>query len=319
MAESGDLRKPTTSTDPAAGGATIGTPANVAGAMPTQPAGAAANVAGATAAGTAENGLAFRSAEIGTKTARKEDVFAEHKRKDAEKKAKNKKTRKWILIFGGIGLVLVIGIVAIVVINMNKPRDWTEQWGEASESESQIDDEEKRKRIEEGRAKLQELLAKINTEREKNGLQVDEDGDLEIGEDENDTEKLQTQDRKIIDEILSEALLTATTPAEMAVIVVQQMQNAINGGDYQKTIELGQQIKSCSDPRIDLETRWQCHTLMDNAYWELGRENDSNKQNQEMQDVMSELIQLGVITGGTADNAGDASFIEEDGDTTEED
>ena len=55
---------------------------------------------GATEQTDANPNMMFRSQDIGTKTARKQDVFAEHKRKDAENKAKQKITLRRAIIGG---------------------------------------------------------------------------------------------------------------------------------------------------------------------------------------------------------------------------
>jgi len=91
----------------------------------TQPASGAGTAPGTNA--TASSNIQFRSSEIGTVTARREDLFKEHKARAAEKKKKDDKVRKWVLIIlGVILLLLLIGLGIWWIIAISNRTEMTE-------------------------------------------------------------------------------------------------------------------------------------------------------------------------------------------------
>lgn len=223
MADTGDSPKPTNiaTTD----GATVGSVK-----APTAGTNTTANQS------SSDKKLVFNSAEIGTKTARKEDVFAEHKRKDAEKKAKNKVTRRKILIFGGLGLVLAI-VIAIFVVQLVK-------------NNSPVDGNDP-KVIEEN----QKLLDNITEEAKSKITTVESD---EAGEEEDDSAAVESY---------QSAINTAKGKNEANVARLALMQHYSDNGDNDDVVKTGNEI---SDPdEMDLASRYAYYDTMAQAYYEL--------------------------------------------------
>lgn len=183
-----------------------------------------------------DKGLVFNSSEIGTKTAQKQDVFAEHKRKAAEQKAKNKLTRKRILILGGIGVALIVGIVVLIV------------WVSKPVPVDELSPTEQLEVVDQNSEFSEELFNKA-TETAENGGSVQE--------------------------VFDEAINASRRPGEASLARVTQMRYVSNNsGDSEYVIELGKEETSdgvgiCEDQNLGLLARALCHNLLSNAYYEL--------------------------------------------------
>lgn len=202
-----------------------------------QTSGGTAQSQGGAQANTSQN-ITFRSEDIGTKTARKQDVFAEHKRKDAEKKAKQKITMRKALIFGGLALVVVVLIIILVVVIMKLGGNGTSDDGNViSEAES-----ERRQQI------TQDVYDKANA------------------------------DGANAEEVFQEALDSAKTPADVDAVRMGQLQYFTSNGNYEKVIETGDQIggdpsgggsentDACESTGMDVWAKMRCHNMMALAY-----------------------------------------------------
>ena len=223
MAETGDSPKPTNPT--ATDGAT-------AGGVKTSAAGTntAANQS------SSDEKLVFNSSEIGTKTARKQDVFAEHKRKDAEKKAKNTVTRRRVLILGGLGVVLVV-VIAIFIVQLVK-------------NNSPVDGNDP-KVIEEN----QKLLADITQKAQSKITTVESD---EAGEEEDDSAAVESY---------QSAINSAQGKNEANVARLALMQHYLDNGDESDVVKTGSEISNPDE--MDLASRYAYYDTMAQAYYEL--------------------------------------------------
>lgn len=249
MAETGDSPKPTNiaTTD----GATAGSVK-----APTAGTNTTANQS------SSDKKLVFNSAEIGTKTARKQDAFAEHKRKDAEKKAKNKVTRRRVLIFGGLGLVLA-GVVVTIIVKLI---------GQEPTPVDELPPEEQIKNVD-ANFELSTTVYQKAQEAADNGGSANEAFD--------------------------EAIDNAGTVAEANVIRVAQMRyiNTTNGDNTNEIIAIGEatatnRAEPCEDPMMDVHSRAVCHNLLAIAYYEEMKHEKSEYHEQRAEELTGEYMKL---------------------------
>ena len=210
---------------------------------------------------TAQN-ITFRSEDIGTKTARKQDVFAEHKRKDAEKKAKQKVTTRKVLIFGGIALVVIVLIIILIVVIMKLGGNGTSDDGNViSEAEA-----ERRQQI------TQDVYDKANA------------------------------DGANAEEVFQEALDSAKTPADVDAVRLGQLRYFSNENNYEKVIEVGEQIggsdggsgDACDGAGMDIWAKIRCHNALALAYEYMSQYDDAEVQWERMYALYDEVERLGL-------------------------
>lgn len=100
-------------------------PVGTSGTNVTPSAGTQPGAQGTTSSAASSPAVQFRSSEIGTVTARHEDPFKEHKARAAEKKQKNDRARKQVLIAIGAILLLILAGLGIwwLIGTMNKAEE----------------------------------------------------------------------------------------------------------------------------------------------------------------------------------------------------
>lgn len=205
-------------------------------------------------------GLVFNSSEIGTKTAQKQDVFAEHKRKAAEQKAKNKLTRRRVLIFGGIGVALIVVLIAYLVQQSKLI------------PVSDLPPEEQIKNVE-ANSELSMTVYQKAQETADNGGSAEE--------------------------AFNEAINNARNTAEANVIRVAQMKytNATNSDNTNGIITIGEatatgDVGPCEDPTMDVRSRAVCHNLLAIAYYEEMKHEKSEYHEQRAEELIGEYMKL---------------------------
>lgn len=202
----------------------------------------------------------FRSEDIGTKTARKQDVFAEHKRKDAEKKAKQKITTRKALVFGGIALV-VIALIVILVIFVVKPGS-----NGISDDGNVISEAEAERR--------QQITQSVYDEANADGANAEE--------------------------VFQEALDSAKTPADVDAVRMGQLRYFSNENNYEKVIEVGEQIgdsdggsgDTCDGAGMDIWAKIRCHNSLALAYEYMSQYDDAEAQWERMYALYDEVERL---------------------------
>lgn len=232
-----------------------------------QPAGASPEN-GATQPASASQNIAFRSEDIGTKTARKQDVFAEHKRKDAEKKAKQKNTTRKAIIFGGIALVVIVLVIILIIFVVKPGNNGVSDDGNIiSEAEA-----ERRQQI------TQSVYDAANAE----GANAEE--------------------------VFQEALDSAKTQADVDAVRTGQLQYYNLNRDYEKVVEVADQIggendigssgsDACESIGMDIWAKISCHNALALAYEYMNQYDDSAYHWDKLDELYAEADRLGLLTG----------------------
>lgn len=206
----------------------------------------------------------FNSAAIGVKTARKQDVFAEHKRKAAEHKAKQQKKLKLSLIIGGIALVIIAAIITIILLVM-KP------WDKVVEEDTPVVDPVE---VEENNKLYQEIYnAAKNEENEENAEQF-----------------------------LEESINKAKNTKDANIARVSQMKYFNDKGDYDKVIEIGNEsnveegsddeMTVCNSNDLGLDLLITCNNIMVSAHYSLDQHDEADRYRERLTQLQNEKINL---------------------------
>lgn len=120
-----------------------------------------ANVSSAVSDDTAKS-VAYKSSDIGVKTAVKEDPFAKHK----QRQATEKKRRRIIYLIAGIVSVIIIALVVwlIIALTSGKPSEPSSGEGDASSNEEAYENDTRFESVPEDVSKVYENAQKTYTD-----------------------------------------------------------------------------------------------------------------------------------------------------------
>lgn len=221
------------------------------------------------ASGSGNDPVQFSSA-MTTKAGQPKDYFAEQNQKQTAEKAKRSKQVKRALLIGIPALVLVVGaIVAIVIVNFNKPvvTPSEENQQTANSIYNKVMD------------KVDKLRPALNTP----------------GGSAAPSESAIAEADRVFEEAISEAVEIRNTGEADAIRVAQMLFYISVDTDYAKMIEIGEKVENVG--ALELQQQLQYYNVMANAYARIDNEEKAAEYYAEASRI------AGILNGGQEEGA----------------
>jgi len=185
--------------------------------------------------------IAFRSADIGTQTARPKDYFAEQNQQTLTKKQAHSTKIRWLLIIfcGLVGVALMIGVI------------W---WSISKKDETPAEN------------KPYEGMSE--SERAEHNVDLRQEVYDAATKDAQNTSESNESDKAAAAEVFQQAANSAKNNTEANAIRVSQMRYLLEKGEYYDILEIGPSV--CEDTSLDLATRMSCANIMAIAAYNKG-------------------------------------------------